>query len=67
MLKARHWPRNVHWEIVVVKSFGGSIANCSDGNYRGLTFSPVEAKMENESLVTPINKQFCLPNLLQVM
>ena len=40
VLKASHWSRNVHWDIVVVESFGGNFATCSDGNYRGLKFSP---------------------------
>ena len=31
MLKASHWSRNVHWDIVVVKSFGGKFATSSDG------------------------------------
>ena len=46
MLKASHWSRNVHWDIVVVKSFGGKFATCSDGNYRGLKFSPTGANMK---------------------
>ena len=46
MLKASHWSRNVHWDIVVVKSFGGKFATCSDGNYRGLKFSPMGANMK---------------------
>ena len=46
MLKASHWSRNVHWDIVVVKSFGGSFATYSDGIYRGLKFSPMDANME---------------------
>ena len=40
VLKASHWSRNVHWDIVVVESFGGNFATCSYGNYRGLKFSP---------------------------
>ena len=68
MLKASHWSRNVHWDMVVVKSFGGKFATCSDGNYRGLKFSPMEANMktrlESKSFVTPVNKPFCLPNLV---
>ena len=39
VLKASHWSRNVHWDIVVVTSFGGKFATSSDGNYRGLKFS----------------------------
>ena len=39
VLKASHWSRNVHWDIVVVKSFGGKFATSSDANYRGLKFS----------------------------
>ena len=46
VLKASHWSRNVHWDIVVVKSFGGKFATCSDGNYRGLKFSPMGANMK---------------------
>ena len=46
VLKASHWSRNVHWDIVVVKSFGGNFATCSDGNYRGLKFSPMGANMK---------------------
>ena len=46
VLKASHWSRNVHWDIVVVKSFGGKFATCSDGNYRGLKFSPTGANMK---------------------
>ena len=46
MLKVSHWSRNVHWDIVVMKRFGGSFATCSDGNYRGLKFSPMKANME---------------------
>ena len=46
MLKAGHWSRNVHWDMVVVKSFGGKFATCSDGNYRGLKFSPMGANMK---------------------
>ena len=46
MLKVSHRSRNVHWDIAVVKSFGGSFATCSDGNYRGLKFSPMDANME---------------------
>ena len=46
MLKASHGSRNVHWDIVVVKSFGGNFATCSDGNYRGSKFSPMDANME---------------------
>ena len=46
VLKASHWSRNVHWDIVVVKSFGGKFASCSDGNYRGLKFSPMAANMK---------------------
>ena len=29
VLKASHWSRNVHWDIVVMKSFGGKFATCS--------------------------------------
>ena len=46
MLKASHWSRNVHWDIVVVKSFGGNFATSSEGNYWGLKFSPMEANMK---------------------
>ena len=46
MLKASHGSRNVHWDIVVVKSFSGNFATCSDGNYRGSKFSPMDANME---------------------
>ena len=46
VLKAGHWSRNVHWDMVVVKSFGGKFATCSDGNYRGLKFSPKGANMK---------------------
>ena len=67
MLKATHWSRNVHWDIVVVKGFGGNFATCSDGNYRGLKFSPIGANMktrlESKSLLTLVNKPFCLPDL----
>ena len=68
VLKASHWSRNVHWDIVVVKSFGGKFATSSEGNYWGLKFSPMEANMktrlESKSFVTPVNKPFCLPNLV---
>ena len=68
MLKASHWSRNVHWDMVVVKSFGGKFATSSEGNYWGLKFSPMEANMktrlESKSFVTPVNKPFCLPNLV---
>ena len=46
MLKASHGSRNVHWDIVVVKSIGGNFATCSDRNYRGSKFSPMDANME---------------------
>ena len=46
MLKVSHWSRNVYWDTVVMESFGGSFATCSDGNYRGLKFSPMDANME---------------------
>ena len=46
VLKASHWSRNVHWDIVVVKIFGGKFATWSDGNYRGLKFSPIGANMK---------------------
>ena len=46
MLKASHWSRNVHWDIVVVKSFGGKFATSSDGNYRGMKSSPMGANMK---------------------
>ena len=29
-----------------MKSFGGSFATCSDGNYQGLKFSPMVTNME---------------------
>ena len=44
--KGSHWSRSVHWDIVGVKSFGGSFATCSDGNYRGLKFSPMDTNMK---------------------
>ena len=42
-----------------MESFGGSFATCSDGNYRGLKFSPMEANMETrlegrKSFVPPV-------------
>ena len=46
VLKASHWSRNVYWDIVVMKNFGGKFAICSDRNYRGLKFSPMEANMK---------------------
>ena len=47
MLKVSHWSRNVHWDIVVMGSFVGSFATCSNGNYRGLKFSrPMKANLE---------------------
>ena len=39
-------PWEVCADIVVVKSFGGKFATCSDGNYRGLKFSPMGANMK---------------------
>ena len=67
LLKASHWSRNVHWDIVVVKSFGGNFATSSEGNYWGLKFSPLEANMktrlESNTFVTTVNKPSCLPNL----
>ena len=45
VLKASHWSRNVHWDIVVVKSFGGKFATSSDENYRSLKFSAMGANM----------------------
>ena len=44
--KGSHWSRNVHWDIVGVKSFGGSFSTCSDGNYQGLEFSLMDTNME---------------------
>ena len=50
-----------------MKSFGSNFAT-SEGNYWGLKFSPMEANMktrlESKSFVTPVNKPFCLPNLV---
>ena len=46
MLKVSHRSRNVRWDIAVVKSFDGSFATCSDENYPGLKFSPMDANME---------------------
>ena len=49
MLKASHWSKNVHWEIVVVKSFGGKFVTCSDANYLGLKFVTYGGQHENEA------------------
>ena len=59
MLKASHWSRNVHWDIVVVKSFGGKFATSSDGNYQGLKFSPMGANMKTrlESKIVPNSRK----------
>ena len=46
MLKESPGSRNVDWDIVVAKSFGGNFATCSDGNYRCTKFSPMDANME---------------------
>ena len=46
VLKASHWSWNVRWDIIVMKSFGGKFATCSNRNYRGLKFSPMEANMK---------------------
>ena len=46
VLKASHWSVNVHWDIVVMKSFGGKFATCSARNCRGLQFSPIGANMK---------------------
>ena len=69
MRKVSHWSSNVYWDTVVMESFGGSFATCSDGNYRGLKFSPMEANVETrlegrKSFVPPVDKPFCLPNFL---
>ena len=68
LLKASHWSRNVHWDIVVVKSFGGNFATSSEGSYWDLKFSTMEANMEtrleSKSFVTPVHKPFCVPNLV---
>ena len=70
LLKASHWSRNVHWHIVVVRTFDGNFAASSEGNYWGLKFSPMEANMktrlESKSFVTPVSKPFCLPNLVAI-
>ena len=63
VLKASHWSVNVHWDIVVMKSFGGKFATCSARNYRGLQFSPigVNMKMRLESkIVSNSRKQAVL-------
>ena len=49
VLKASHWSKNVHWEIVVVKSFGGKFVTCSDANYLGLKFVTYGGQHENEA------------------
>ena len=62
-LKASHRSRNVLWDIVVVKSFGGNFATCSDGNYRGLKFSPMGANMKTRlesKIVSNSSKQAVL-------
>ena len=46
MLKESPGSRNVDWDIVVAKSFGGNFATYSDGNYRCTKFSRMDANME---------------------
>ena len=66
MLKESPGSRNVDWDIVVAKSFGGNFATYSDGNYRCTKFSHMDANMEmrleSKILCNSRNKPFCLPN-----
>lgn len=71
-LKANQNSRNFHWDLLNIKGFDGNCPTCQDAmvimgvlNF-GLWRPRWKPDWSRKSLITTVNVEFCLPNLLVV-